>query len=135
MIDPELVPEIAIAQRLVESKHWKWMPGMLIKDYGPGIRFFWSDDNWFHGIAAEGNSWIRIKPSNCFPDLNDAATLGCLLQLVRMAWKDPEAHLGLGGSGWVLLSGESRVADVVYPVPAGNTESECLVSALLLVTD
>lgn len=70
------------------------------------------------------------RPPGALPDFTDPATLGCLLSLVREAWGDPEMHLALGASGWVWMSGESRVADVVMPIPAGRTEAEAMVLAL-----
>jgi len=117
--------QIDLARRLVASPKWKWVPGM-------GVRR-WSDyyvlwrTNRVSNLAERGTFWLA---EGWLPDLNDPATLGCLLQLVREAWSDPEAHIALGAAGWVLMSGESRVADVVYPSPAGTTEAEALVAAL-----
>ena len=68
--------------------------------------------------------------STAVPDLTDPATLGCVLALVREAWGDSEMHMTLGAKGWVWLTGESRVYDVVMPINAGETEAEALVAAL-----
>ena len=72
--------------------------------------------------------WLDDVP--LLPDLTDPATLGCLLALVREKWGDSEMHLALGAKGWVWLTGESRVYDVVMPISAGETEADALVNAL-----
>lgn len=121
---PELV---ALAHRAVACKGWRWMPGMMrLRVTPPEMRDYLrregrvpdTGDDWSYG------GWPVI------PDLTDPATLGCLLALVREVWSDAEAHIALGGAGWVLLSGESRVATVVYPIKPGQTEAEALVHAL-----
>lgn len=64
-------------------------PGMSLT----GGRPFRVDDGWHEvGVYA--------------PDLTDAATLGCLLALVREAWGDPTATTAAtreadGSTGWV----------------------------------
>ncbi len=103
----------ALADRVVACRHWRPMRGMR---------------------DLQGRTWTpdllwRWHPHDR-PDLSDPATVGCLLALVREAWGDPEAHLALGAGGWILMSGESRVAEVVYPSPAGRIEAEALVAAL-----
>ena len=117
--------QTALAKRAVASSHWSWLPGMegLLPDRHCRIA---NDKAPYWGGARQGN---RASP-DLLPNLTDPATLGCLLALVRAAWSDPEAHLALGAAGWVLLSGESRGVETVYPVPAGQTEAEVLVAAL-----
>ena len=112
-----------LARRAVACQRWRWMPGMLAVEWAAP------------GMGLTGGRPMRVdadwqEVGVYLPDLTDPATLGCLLALVREAWGDPEAHLALGGGGWVLMSGESRVADVVYPSPAGRTEAAALVAAL-----
>lgn len=115
--------QIALARRAVACKGWRWMPGMLAVEWAtPGMSLTGGrpvrvDERW-HEVGV----WL--------PDLTDPATLGTVLALVREAWCDPEAHLALGACGWILMSGESRVAEVVYPSPAGRIEAEALVAAL-----
>ena len=103
------------------------MPGMLWS-IGPEPGWVRASTGRIQSSREDGGP--VSAPRSCVPDLTDPATLGCLLALVREAWGDPEAHLALGGGGWVLMSGESRVADVVYPSPAGRTEAAALVAAL-----
>lgn len=123
---------IDLSRRVILCTNWRWMPGMRTADAMRVIH----DETLFPGrpCAIREGSWIDTAPPrplrDALPDLTDGATLGCLLQIVRDAYGDPEAHLVLGGGGWVLMSGESRVANVVYSKKASNTESEALVAAL-----
>lgn len=66
----------ALARRATTSRNWRWLPGMLM-------------------IVAplhEGDTGYCLRldePSfslSGLPDLTDAATLGCLLALVRQVW-------------------------------------------------
>lgn len=57
------------------------------------------------------------------PDLTDAATLGCLLALVREAWNKPDLHIRREADGWRAWTDEPRA--FVY-----HTEAEALVRAL-----
>ena len=70
----------SFARRALACTGWEWMPGML-------------------ALSNERAIWIRVvdppmeKLDDCFPDLSDPATLGCLLTLVREAWNDPTLGL------------------------------------------
>ncbi len=72
-----MTPEqmIALAKRAVACKGWRWMPGMLAgRSDCPPIRLAAIEDA---GNALQEHRWL--------PDLQDPATLGCLLALVREA--------------------------------------------------
>lgn len=60
---PELV---VLARRAVESHRWRWMPGMLRVD---GYR------------ACHRTVPRALNPAEDMPDLDDAATVGCVLAL------------------------------------------------------
>lgn len=140
-----MTPETAdLARRAVACKRWRWRPGMLATGPGwldmaricdvdaDGTPVLWEYRGWARGPGtassrADDSPWEHPE---AVPVLGDEATLGCLLALVREAWGDPEMHLVLGGAGWAWLSGESRVATVVLPIPAGRTEAEALLAAL-----
>jgi len=114
-----------LSRRAVACGGWRWLRGMLRQDdyryIGSGVWARWSD---VHSLTT------ALHAPDQLPDLTDPATRGCLLALVREAWGDSEMHMALGAKGWVWLTGESRVYDVVIPINAGETEAEALVAAL-----
>jgi hypothetical protein len=123
--------KIELGKRALACRCWRWMSGMST---GNGGRVFAVDEDGSCRLdfgAEEVPFWCTPETmSKMTPDLTDPATLGCLLALVREAWGDSEMHMTLGAKGWVWLTGESRVYDVVMPINAGETEAEALVAAL-----
>lgn len=105
---------IDLARRAVACRGWWWMPGMLVLG---GDRITENTLAVLHGVV---------------PDLTDAATLGCLLALVREAWDDEGAYtmpqIGSQGGGWDLWA--CPPADGNCPRGTGDTEAEALVAAL-----
>jgi len=75
---------IALARRAVACKGWRWMPGMrwIVSRVAP------LED--YAGRIVDGGRRAPDGPG--FPDLSDPATLGCLLALVRKAWRCPTAY-------------------------------------------
>ena len=104
-----------LGKRLVACKHFRWLAGMLVSN---GARI----------VTVNEDTPLRF--AGFYPDLSDAATKGCVLQLVRKAWEDPGAHFALGTAGWALMSSESRIADAVYPSPPSKDEAEAMVLAM-----
>lgn len=70
-----------LSERAVLCPHWLWLPGM---------RWVTVSNSGRIGDADNGQA-----PSGSLPDFSDPATFGCLLFLVRMAWKCPRAHASL----------------------------------------
>lgn len=68
---------------LVASTHWRWMPGMFDSFYCLRIVCVFDDDTavW----AGDERLRTHFHLSKSVPDLDDPATLGCLLALVREA--------------------------------------------------
>lgn len=108
-----------LGRRAVACTKWRWMPGMAVVL-----------DTW-RGRIGDGEE-IR---GAFVPDLSDPATRGCLLDLVREAWAQPEISTRYSeyretGGQW----------DVPTPVDkdglrnilffSGKTEAEALVAAL-----
>ena len=115
-----------LAQRAVECKHWRWLPGMRVLTYDAGHRYgqrVQDDGSWAGGIDP-------------VPDLTDPATLGCLLALVREAAQEPGLHVrcmlpyapdmsGKTPPPWVLHSGRGQRWGDRHDI-----EAEALVAAL-----
>ena len=112
----------ALGTRALACRHWRWMPGML-------------------GLSTHSSSrsiWIRIvdppqdDTSECWPDLSDPATLGCLLALVREAWSIPSLYVRLNpyGTDKVQLTWRGPGSTTILALANAETEAEALVKAL-----
>ena len=120
---------LELAKRAVVCKHWRWLPGMLtekhgrVHDVGGGMILVQSKPT-----AYMDNS-IRLSwqgASQAIPDLTDPATLGCLLAMVREAWKTQQVTVRLfdDGSAWIecALPGQWKIGR--------DSLAECLIAAL-----
>ena len=79
--------QIDLARRLVACRGWRWMPGMSARR--------WSGHGEVSAVArvsapARETPWLS---EGWLPDLTDPATLGCILALVREAWRCPTAYV------------------------------------------
>lgn len=101
-----------LARRAVASKHWRWMPGML-------------------ACCLDRECFIRVVDledkdlTTSIPDLSDPATLGCLLALVREAWKNPHVYVDYSNK-WKA----AFCCDVGLRAFSSTTEAAALVAAL-----
>ena len=106
---------IELARRAVACKGWRFMGGMLLAE---GV---WQ--------ARVGEGWRWKEDAELLPVLEDPATLGCLLALVREAWGDPHASASwdyeTNGPVVVACSHTSR-----WIFRDRQTEAEALVAAL-----
>lgn len=109
-----------LARRAVACKGWHWTPGMRSEVRTPTRRaaYRWlaqPTDGRVYGFVAivedkNGHpcrSVATLQPGpNDLPDLDDSATLGCLLALVRLARLDPywlpTCLEWEGGMAWVI---------------------------------
>lgn len=124
--------QIALARRAVACKGWRWMLGMLASDGGRVRTISTSRIEWdYFDAFGSGHASTRVESVSVLPDLTDAATLGCLLALVRDAWGDQttQCRYFTGEATWCVCSaGGSILVDGRYMW--GKSEAEALVVAL-----
>ena len=121
--------KIELAERLVSSSKWRWMPGMATVQ---GERVVLTDDDGTLRLAAPWGGTVGVtavrsfcdSSGACLPDLTDPATLGCLLALVREAWEPYGTFVSThryDGGEWSIRT---------LPIPMFATEAEALIAAL-----
>ncbi len=121
-----------LGRRSVACKHWRWMPGMMLQwktengsQYRGRVCDTWSfEDEGTLYCEGHEDRFTREKLQAAWPDLDDPATIGCLLQLVREAWGKPDLYARPEGSRWRMWSFEWP-SSMLHP-----TEAEALVAAL-----
>lgn len=122
----------ALGLRAVACPGWRWLPGMLARwDRPPGA----GGQQVFPTEARVADlpmgplslMFCLVDPASVYrgswPDFRDAATLGCLLALVREVWADP--FMGISVMD-VQTSSVTRSIDPVWNMIAGpgRTRSE-----------
>ena len=87
--------QTALSRRAVACKGWRWMPGAAgVLPDARHIRVANDHAPYWGGAGLRlGNNVSR----DALPDLTDAATIGCLLALVREAWGDPGFYVTRSG--------------------------------------
>ena len=129
--------QTALARRVVACKGWRWLPGTLrLRATPPSRRDYLLREG---RVPDCGDPWV-YEDWPVIPALTDAATLGCLLALVREAWPDEWTDYAVpvynGFDGWTfgVIAGAFGPGKVTCVFTRGETwhpsEAEALVAAL-----
>lgn len=109
-----------IARRAVACRAWRWEAGMLgwsAPSAEPDVRYL-GEGLWWD---VEDEEVLVDEPDDPLPDFSDAATLGCLIALVREEYLD----------GWLSASGVEDYGWIVNRSLAPcSSEAEAWVAAL-----
>lgn len=77
--------------KLTASPHWEWRPGMAGVGFEPGRSIYVRVYADFAAVDEQEDTIVSTA-RGLRPDLDDDATCGCLLTLVRKAW-GPECEV------------------------------------------
>ncbi len=149
----------ALGRRAVACKHWQWMPGMLVMSdplkvpRAYGLPAFASElrarltsiclGRW-HGVGhyhVDAPDWEHESVSGddlpgTMPDFSeDAATIGCLLSLVRSAYESVRGEDCIVSTvhtktGWGVGARFGSEGFAAICLPTFATEAEALIAAL-----
>lgn len=123
--------QIALARRAVACSGFRWMPGMRYGsvDVIEGTASPWS----FNGYERVGEHVDMVAYTDwvpCLPDLEDPATLGCLLALVREAWWQDDMGASRYKDQWCVDVTPQEAPNYAFYAFYGASEAEALVAAL-----
>ena len=89
-----------LGRRALACKHWRWIDGMTVH----GLPTYRVVSNNCDGHTYRTDGYDSDSLRDCVPDLDDPATMGCLLYLVREAWPDEWTDYAVpvhnGFDGW-----------------------------------
>lgn len=120
--------QMELARRFVACKGWGWLPGMLAPRRG---RVFGVDGETLYFAGTDGRFNGKWEVYQCLPDLSDALTRAGLLEVVRRAWRDPDAYVRPSTKGgYVLCSRVCPGGPTRGEPPRGPSELHALLAAL-----
>jgi hypothetical protein len=132
--------QIALGRRAVACKGWRWMAGMRYCSVAVAAET--ASPLSFNGYQRVGEDVDMVAYTDwvpCLPDVEDPATLGCLLALVREAYRDAsklwDGHVEVRRDHRILFFVVSFRHDesgalVEDTLATGGTEAEALVASL-----
>lgn len=139
-VSPEMFKELATLA--MASEHWRWLPGArrAHPEQGWAWRFHpcgWMAEDVYSERAKDTNAAFAFDEA--LPDLQDDATKGCVLALLREAWDDECICLEAkarsnGGHVWKLSPGRwntSSLRKKFVFVRKYSSEGQALVEGLL----
>lgn len=111
--------DLDLARRAMRAAGWVWRRPERVVAIGDG-RLVYRD-------VERGVLWVDVAPpgvsAEWLPDLNDGATLGCMLALVRERWGDPCIFVAHTAAWYIAVDGGRQGFH-------GATEAEALVVTL-----
>ncbi len=122
------------SERVVACKYFRWMPGMLCI-WPNGNEYRVAQTNSVDGIRPlpnyPSNGWGNDYPNKTLghPNLSDPATVGCLMQLVREAWRQEGISTWCADGYWGVHS-PFLTMGFPYRDAEFNTEAAAIVAAL-----
>jgi hypothetical protein len=116
-----------------ESQHWKWLPGMLLKEPRSLRILKVLDEDTL--LVWDGEEPLRVPVEGLVPDLEDPATKGCVWDMVYARWGPHASALasqyGAKDHTWVLYDGRMDVEEGYgHEVTHAESESHLLNAAL-----
>lgn len=75
----------AIAAGFVACRNWVWMDGMLVRSYALG-----GVGGPYERLRITGPEDVKALGDDVLPDVDDPATRGCILALLRKVCKEPK---------------------------------------------
>ena len=110
----------SLSERLVACKGFGWRLGMrAIATDGSRLRLVdkFNDAMWFDEEAKE---MVAYQPVDPLPDLNDPATLGCVMQMVWETWFEAIYMEPQVDGGWLAIRSNGAV---IHRTPAPYAET------------
>jgi hypothetical protein len=103
---PHLMTDEELGWAMANLPWWQWMPGMRNANAGKGGRVHDTEQS-AEGLAVwsfrdRGDGFWHEYADNSFPDINDPATVGCIIHLMGDHWVLRHNPLTTGPNEWMM---------------------------------